>query len=208
MAENWRELAEEARALANNLTDRKYAVVVLRIASLYDDMADRAESEARHISITGRSMHDPAQEGEQRQGAQPNVPKSSAFPVPTGERSLSGAVVLVVEDEPSIAADIAEIIKLAGGNVLGPAATVDRALEFLQRERPNAATLDTNLKSDSSARIVSRLLAMGVPFVVVTGYRRESLPDRIQVAPYVGKPYEPSDIVGALIELLHSESSA
>ncbi|MBV8193151.1 MAG: response regulator, partial [Alphaproteobacteria bacterium] len=200
MAENWRELAEEARALANNLTDRKYAVVVLRIASLYDDMADRAESEARHISITGRSMHDPAQEGEQRQGAQPNVPKSSAFPVPTGERSLSGAVVLVVEDEPSIAADIAEIIKLAGGNVLGPAATVDRALEFLQRERPNAATLDTNLKSDSSARIVSRLLAMGVPFVVVTGYRRESLPDRIQVAPYVGKPYEPSDIVGALIE--------
>ena len=114
------------------------------------------------------------------------------------EWPLSGAVVLVVEDELVIADDIAEIIVCAGGKVLGPVPTVGSALKLIERERPDLVTLDINLKSEIAAPIRSRLLELKVSFIVVTGYSNASLPGG---APHIVKPYESDTLVIALAEL-------
>ena len=89
-------------------------------------------------------------------------------------------MVLVVEDELAIAEDIAEIIVRAGGKVLGPVPTVSRALKLIERERPDLATLDSNLRSESAAPITSRLQDLNVPFILVTGYSDEALPEQLR----------------------------
>jgi two-component SAPR family response regulator len=120
--------------------------------------------------------------------------------MPPNESTLKGATVLIAEDEMTIADDIAEIIACVGGGVLGPVATVSCALELIERERPDLATLDTNLRRESAVPIASRLLDMEVPLIVVTGYFRETLPEQFRAAPYVAKPYEPQVLAATLAE--------
>jgi two-component SAPR family response regulator len=110
-------------------------------------------------------------------------------------------MVLVVEDELAIADDIAEIIVRAGGKVLGPVPTVSSALQLIERECPDLATLDSNLRVESAVSIALRLQDLKVPFVVVTGYSNGALPKQLQGVPNIVKPYEPETVVEALAEL-------
>ena len=48
--------------------------------------------------------------------------------------SLNGAKILVLEDEPYVALDLAQAIEQAHGVVVGPLASVAAALESLRRE--------------------------------------------------------------------------
>ena len=56
--EYWRAHGEEARAMASEMTDPEGRVMLVQIATLYDDMALRAERAARYRSITGQSGQD------------------------------------------------------------------------------------------------------------------------------------------------------
>jgi CheY-like chemotaxis protein len=103
-----------------------------------------------------------------------------------------------VEAEFLVAQDIARLIGTCGGEVVGPAATVDRALTLLEQDRPHGAVLDAFLLSDDALPVADRLRALRVPFVVVTGYEFDWLPERLRAAPYVGKPYEPHSLIQAL----------
>ena len=53
--------------------------------------------------------------------------------------------VLIVEDEPFIAWDLAQAVASAGGVVIGPAATVAEALALVQASVLEGAILDVNL---------------------------------------------------------------
>jgi CheY-like chemotaxis protein len=115
-----------------------------------------------------------------------------------GWPDLSATKILVVEDEFLVAQDIARLIGTCGAEVVGPAATVDRALALLDQDRPHGAILDAFLLSDDAVPIADRLRALHVPFVVVTGYEFDWLPERLRAAPCLGKPYEPHSLVHAL----------
>src|SRR3954454_765531 len=91
--------------------------------------------------------------------------------MPSGEdRPFEGRRVLVVEDEYIVALDLEDTLRALGCEVLGPAASVARALALLARERPDAVTLDLNLLDELAVPVAELLASMGVPFLVVGAY--------------------------------------
>ncbi|HWU26563.1 MAG TPA: HWE histidine kinase domain-containing protein [Rhizomicrobium sp.] len=80
------------------------------------------------------------------------------------------ARVLVVEDEVLIALETSQALTDAGFGVLGPVLTVEEGLELLDRESCDAAILDVHLGDHTSEPIAHRLRAIGVPFIVLSGY--------------------------------------
>lgn len=108
---------------------------------------------------------------------------------------LQGLRVLVVEDEALIAMLVEDALIEAGADVLGPAATVEEALEYFSGAAPAAAVLDINLAGQVSTPVADRLVEMEIPFVVATGYDAAGLPERHRGAPVLSKPYDPQELV-------------
>ena len=82
---------------------------------------------------------------------------------------LNHASVLVAEDQPFIALDLALAIEDAGGEVVGPVASVREALELLATNAVAAAILDCNLVDGDCSSVVELLAARGIPVIIQTG---------------------------------------
>jgi len=82
---------------------------------------------------------------------------------------LNRAPVLVAEDEPFIALDLALAIEDAGGEVVGPAASVEEALALLSTRTVAAAILDVDLVDGDSWAVVEALAILRVPMIIQTG---------------------------------------
>jgi CheY-like chemotaxis protein len=111
---------------------------------------------------------------------------------------LTGRRILVVEDEALVAMLVEDALLDAGAIVLGPVATVAEALALLVQETPDVAVLDLNLAGETSTPVADRLVTMGVPFVVATGYGADGLPPGHATVPVLAKPYDPDDLTTAL----------
>ena len=59
---------------------------------------------------------------------------------------FTGQRLLIVEDELLIALELQSIVEQLGGTVVGPAGSVEGALQLLADTTPNAALLDANLR--------------------------------------------------------------
>ena len=81
---------------------------------------------------------------------------------------LNHASVLVAEDEPFIALDLALAVSDAGGKVVGPAASCEEAMTFLSNEIVDAAILDVNLVDGDCSALVEVLVDLRVPFIIHT----------------------------------------
>ena len=82
---------------------------------------------------------------------------------------LNHALILVVEDEPFIALDVALAIEDAGGKVAGPAASVKEALALIDTMPIVAAILDVNLVDGDISPVAERLITAGIPVILQTG---------------------------------------
>ena len=119
----------------------------------------------------------------------------TARPVRAGARRLEGKRILVVEDEPLLAMDIAGQLEDAGAHVVGPAANASEALSLIEQYRCDAALLDANLDGHPVDAIAASLTRKGVPFVFVSGYGRESLPAAFHDAELLPKPFNASQLL-------------
>ena len=63
---------------------------------------------------------------------------------------MSKASILIVEDEPLIADDIADILEKNGYRVIGIADEATDALNLIQKESPEIALLDINIEEDNT----------------------------------------------------------
>jgi CheY-like chemotaxis protein len=106
--------------------------------------------------------------------------------------------VLVVEDEALVAMLVEDALMDAGFGVIGPAATVDEALDLIARERPDAVVLDLNLAGEVSTPVADDLAARGIPYVIATGYGASGLPDGHKEALVLAKPYDPFELTAML----------
>ena len=114
---------------------------------------------------------------------------------------LDGCRVLVAEDEPLVAMLLEDVLLDAGATVLGPAATVQHALDLARTERPDIAVLDFNLSGETCLRVADALAASGVPFVVATGYGGDfPLPQHAGVES-LQKPYDPQALIAMLSKI-------
>ena len=107
----------------------------------------------------------------------------------SGELSLEGLRILIVDDEFLIAMNIESMVEDNGGQPVGPVADVKGALAIIQDEQLDGALLDANLSGESSEPIALALQAAGIPFVVITGYGRLVLDGvTLSAAPRLTKP--------------------
>jgi CheY-like chemotaxis protein len=78
--------------------------------------------------------------------------------------------VLVIEDDMLIALDVEQLLTELGYQVTGPVGRLAQALQTIEREPLDAVVLDADLAGESAAPVAIRLRALGIPFVVATGY--------------------------------------
>ncbi|MCR5877554.1 response regulator [Phenylobacterium sp. J367] len=85
-------------------------------------------------------------------------------------------LVLVVEDEPMIAASIEWELVDAGYEVLGPAGSVAEAEALTARARPDLALVDINLAGHDEGIGLARALKsrFGLPVIFVTGQHAQA----------------------------------
>ena len=81
---------------------------------------------------------------------------------------LNQVSVLVAEDQPFIALDLALAVEDAGGTVVGPAASSQEALALLAAGNVGAAILDVNLVDGDCSAAVEVLVGLDIPFIVHT----------------------------------------
>jgi two-component system, response regulator PdtaR len=117
---------------------------------------------------------------------------------------LSGVCVLVVEDEPIIALDLASMLEDAGAKVIGPALTLDEADRLSENGLIAVAVLDVRIRRGTIARVASKLSLRGVPIVFHTGHASaETLLARWPDSRVLVKPARPEDLLAALLAVLH-----
>ena len=114
---------------------------------------------------------------------------------------LSGLHVLVVEDDPTIAMYLADVITGAEGAVLGPFGSLREARSFLGTAQPvDVAILDVNLADGDVTPVLEALRARATPILVYTASER--LPDRMMDRHpdlvVLQKPVQPGRLVGEL----------
>jgi two-component system, response regulator PdtaR len=111
--------------------------------------------------------------------------------------------VLIVEDEFLVALDLETVLQRAGYGVLGPAHSVQNAMELIEAKPCDAALLDANLAGGESVLpIAAALRARAIPFVVVTGYAANQLPTELATAPVVAKPIREQRLIRVLAACL------
>ncbi len=108
-----------------------------------------------------------------------------------------GGCVLVVEDELFIALEVKTVLTEAGFRVLGPASSVDHALDLINEERPNSAVLDFNLGREKVTPIALHLRTLGVPFVLTSATSADELSRHrsLDGISNLGKPTDPIRLV-------------
>ena len=112
---------------------------------------------------------------------------------------LTGRCVLIVEDEYIIAQDLVEEFKSRGAEIIGPAPTVERALNFIEHsKRLDGAVLDINLRGEKSFPIADVLRERGIPFVFSTGYDIAAIPEQYRIVPLYEKPRSTAAIADVL----------
>ena len=112
---------------------------------------------------------------------------------------LQGRWVLVVEDQPLVALDIADSLTKAGATVL-TAATLKEGLPLAEHPQLCAAILDFGLRDGDSGVLCARLAERGIPFIVYTGY--DEVPAACRTGILVRKPALPEILVTAVARLL------
>ena len=116
--------------------------------------------------------------------------------------AIHGKRILVVDDEPLIAMDIVSNLREAGCEVLGPAATLERAEALMEAEAFDAALLDGNLGGHPVDVLAAGLTKRHIPFAFITGYGRDGLPKAFGNAPIISKPFNREQLLEALDRLL------
>jgi CheY-like chemotaxis protein len=113
--------------------------------------------------------------------------------------------ILVVEDEPVIAADIQHILSQAGFVVVGLAATAsDAYAEFLEHQ-PDLVMADLQLADGSSGLdAIRKMLAIrSIPTIFVTAFPERLLTeDRTEPTFLITKPFQPETLVAAVTRAL------
>ncbi len=116
----------------------------------------------------------------------------------------TGTPILIVEDEPYIALDLAMAVEDAAGRVVGPVGSVREALDLLASDRVAGAILDVNLRDGDVVPVIDVLVKLGIPLTIQSGARLPSDFRRRFPALHVhSKPVNAArlvDEIGALID--------
>jgi CRP-like cAMP-binding protein/AmiR/NasT family two-component response regulator len=103
--------------------------------------------------------------------------------------------ILVVEDDPIVSTDLEETVRGFGFDVVGVAASGERALELLKQRRPDLVLMDIRIEGpldgiDTASRVQSEY---GVPVIYLTAHSDTATLERAKITEpygYVLKPFD------------------
>ncbi|HTJ63003.1 MAG TPA: response regulator [Alphaproteobacteria bacterium] len=119
--------------------------------------------------------------------------------------------VLIIEDEPVIAMDIAGIVESLGHEVVGIAGRQAEAVDLAKKHNPGLVLADVQLQDgDSGILTVQEIMrTMDAPVIFVTGFPERLLTgDRVEPAFIVTKPFDPETLKVAIVQALSFATSA
>ncbi|WP_299840384.1 response regulator [uncultured Jannaschia sp.] len=126
------------------------------------------------------------------------------------EASTSGRI-MVIEDEPIIAADLSAIVEELGHSVTGVARTRQEAVELGARERPDLILADIQLADNSSGidAVNDILVAMpDMPVIFITAFPERLLTgNRPEPAFLISKPYKEDQVQSAVSQAMFFAST-
>lgn len=125
------------------------------------------------------------------------------------EQALRHCRILIVEDEYLIADELRAGFDDAGAMVLGPVATVEKALDLIGAEdRVDGVVLDVNLRGEMTFPVADLLIERGVPFVFTTGYDASVIPSRFERVMRCGKPIDIDKITSTIGRVIDADPSS
>ncbi|MCB8878267.1 response regulator [Acidisoma silvae] len=115
---------------------------------------------------------------------------------------LAGYHVLIAEDEPVLALLIEDLIQDAGGEVIGPFATVAETAAAVRSNKIDIAILDLSLKDGNAYPIADMLDTRAVPFIFLSGYGADSGPTDRHKWVWHSKPFVTEELLAKMKGLL------
>jgi len=110
------------------------------------------------------------------------------------------ASILIVEDEPIIADDIAMILEQNNYSISGIVESADDALSHLNQANPDLVLLDINIEGKNDGIWIAHKINKDfqIPFVFLTSYYDDNTLDRAQATDpyaYIVKPFDEGDLL-------------
>jgi CheY-like chemotaxis protein len=103
--------------------------------------------------------------------------------------------ILVIEDEFFVAAHIEHVLEGEGVEVIGPVGSLQEAMQLARTEEVDGALLDVNIDGGRIDDVAEILAQKHVPFVFVTAYGRDNLPEAHREVTIVEKPFKDADLI-------------
>jgi CheY-like chemotaxis protein len=142
--------------------------------------------------------------GEGNKSAKRSPLSPQSVPQPGPAEPLKGRHFLIVEDEPLIALDIVADLERAGVIVEGPVSSVKEALRKVEGASFDGVLLDANLRGEPVGDVAAALTRRHIPFVFVTGYGRQALPEGFGHSMVLTKPFTQEQLLQTAARLVGS----
>lgn len=114
---------------------------------------------------------------------------------------LQNRRILLVEDQIIIAVALRDALVALGNEVLGPAGTLEHALELARVAEIDAAVLDIGLRGKLAYPVGDILAQRGIPFVITSGITMTDEPESCRHVPRLMKPFTHDELYAALSTL-------
>jgi CheY-like chemotaxis protein len=118
----------------------------------------------------------------------------TGFDSDPGISPLRGLRILVVEDEMMIAMLMEDFLGEFGCTVVGPAASIAKAMPLIATAAIDGAMLDMNLAGKAVYPVADELARRGIPFIFVTGYGDRELRGDHNGRPRLPKPFRRQEL--------------
>jgi CheY-like chemotaxis protein len=170
----------------------------LREAEECDRLAGLSETAATRQILQSVAFHwrKLAERATERRSARASLPT---------EGTMTGAQVLVVEDETLLAETLCDLLLNAGCEPVGPAANVAIALRLIEKSRIDAAILDVRLMDEVSFSVAYALRARGIPLMFLTVSERRDLPVDLSDEILIEKPFKAPMLIETVRRLARAE---
>jgi DNA-binding LytR/AlgR family response regulator len=108
--------------------------------------------------------------------------------------------ILIVEDEPLIADDIAGTLKEKGYGIMGPVDNAEEATNLLSKSKPNLVLLDIQIKGKKDGIQLGTEIRSKykLPFIYITSFYDRATLDRAKATEpqaYIVKPFDEKDLL-------------
>jgi DNA-binding LytR/AlgR family response regulator len=112
---------------------------------------------------------------------------------------MSKKNILVIEDEAIVSKDIQQSLKKLGYNIVGSAATGEKAVELAKKTNPDLVLMDIMLKGEMSGIDAAEQIRkdLNVPVIYLTAYADENTLAKAKVTEpygYIIKPFKEVDL--------------